>query len=355
VRGLADSSIGLAAAPEHLIFWKENPVKRVGLIVSIVLLSTCSLDVFAQRRAPAQVPGDTRPRPTVHQAGPKLAETELYELYEYFIWNPKAGCFNSPNSNQDAAVSLVFKVDANYVITDSVFKQRFEKEMLPVIRSRCGPVSRVNVFTYIKGVKIDRDFNEHSYDDPSFKGNEMPLAVIWVKIDGQGGITYENLSSAKKGLADVRKERRQNENAEARLNESARAQEAERQREKEARQERLRRESKGGQEPSSEDLALALARLALPSCRNMEYQKLCEASPSFFVEVKEAVKLSCQPVAVGKNYICEYRVQFECYIPSRSGDLVVSPTHCLILPTRTYKTGALRTSGGWTIYPLDKK
>ncbi len=137
-------------------------MRRLSVSLFALLLMASSLDGLAQRRTLGG--GSIRPTSdmAIHTAGAKLLETELYELYEYLMYSGM-WC----DSRNGAHVSLVFKVDANYIITDDdSHKQRFEREILPAIKQRCNSVARVTIFNYIKGVRIDSlDSKEYANDD----------------------------------------------------------------------------------------------------------------------------------------------------------------------------------------------
>ncbi len=164
-------------------------MKKISFVLFFLLFMTCSLDVLAQRRG-----GTTR----IHDAGPKLIETDTYELYENFRYD---GIFC--DSKTGISVCLVLKVGPDYVITDNDdYRRRFEKEILPIIKQRCSSVTRVSVLNYVKGVILDRNDKEHSYDDrPDY---ERPLAVISMHLEPQGGIRYEPMSLLPVSLASLR-------------------------------------------------------------------------------------------------------------------------------------------------------
>lgn len=119
------------------------------------------------------------------QAGEKLLETDLYELYgktNYLgDW-----CFQ----DYEAGVVQVFKVGAEFIIkNDDVYEERFEREILPILKARCKALKRVDIKHYIKGVRIDSQMNEHG-DDESFSGAEQPLSMMTIMINPKGALTY---------------------------------------------------------------------------------------------------------------------------------------------------------------------
>lgn len=190
-------------------------MKKISVVLCFFLLVTGNFDASAQRR------GGTNPRP-IHQAGAKLSETESYELYEYLTYN---GAFCKATG---VAVSLVLKVKADYIVTDNdAYKNRFEKEILPIIKQRCSSVSQVSIFNYVKGVILDRNDEERGYDTPP--DYERPLAVIQVFLDQQGKIRYEPIS-APKSLAMLRQKRELQEKRTAEATAAATAAEAAKQR-----------------------------------------------------------------------------------------------------------------------------
>ncbi len=206
-------------------------MKRFSAILFLLILTPHSLDASAQgRRRPPRSSGDTRPGPSFHHAGPKLAETELYELYEYHHDNPREECFNSPNSTW-ATLSLVFKVDANYlIIADDVYKRRVENEILPILKQRCNAVNTIAIHNFIKGVRlIGRDTKEYSYDEPT-NDYEWYLNNIRIELNSQGRFTYFKQLGGWNSLADLRKVRREEQETAARKRdaETAREREADR-------------------------------------------------------------------------------------------------------------------------------
>lgn len=325
-------------------------MKKNFIVLFFLLLVTCSLDILAQRRQPT----------SIHTTGARLFETSSYELYEYGMMSGR-WCENSR-----AAVSLVLKVDADYVITDDdAYKRRFERELFPVIKQRCESVTGVSVYNYIKGVRIARDLKEYREDDQSFPGSERQLGTIRVDIDRQGGFHYQNLSSIT-SLADLRKRREAEAARDARQTAAAQAAERERKEAEKVEQQREAEndkiESKGGLEPTSKELAVAFTRfikMGTPTCPNLENMEFCEWASRVAVRLKGGEKKTCKPVVVGMDYVCEYTVEFECLLKNpRTGDYEKdSPAralYCTQWMTRTLETGVRRIPNGWIAYPLDK-
>lgn len=90
-----------------------------------------------------------------HNAGEKLLETDLYELY----FNGASGC-----DYTSAQVVLIFKVTTNYIVTDSTFRQIFEKEILPAVERKCDSLRSIKVLQYVKGVRIGNNNKIYSYE-----------------------------------------------------------------------------------------------------------------------------------------------------------------------------------------------
>lgn len=177
---------------------KGKSMSKLNAILVFITLTVFSLNAHAQRRGAPAGSAET----SFHSAGARLLETDGYELYEY---RPSVGMWCDPRYG--ASVSLVLKVDQNYVIThDDAYKRRFEKEILPAIRRRCNSTSRVTVYHYIKGVRIDvRDRRLYGYNDRNSGWVDSPLANTLVTIDQQGGLQYRKMGRWN-SLADVRNE-----------------------------------------------------------------------------------------------------------------------------------------------------
>lgn len=119
------------------------------------------------------------------QGDGKLLETELYVLYGKPGYRG-SWCFE----NYAASVRQVFKVDADFVITnDPTYTERFEREILPILKARCTSLSRVDVHHYIKGVRIDQSMKEDTVSESVLWAGE-PLSMMTIMITSQGTLTY---------------------------------------------------------------------------------------------------------------------------------------------------------------------
>lgn len=135
------------------------------------------------RRGPLNEPaGITDPQ---RHAGEKLLETDLYELYGQSSYSG-SWCFQG----YEAGVKQIFKVDANFVIKDDeTYAERFEREILPILRAQCKSLKKVSIYHFIKGVRIDQWMKEYR-EDESVSGPEQPLSMMAVQINPQGMLTY---------------------------------------------------------------------------------------------------------------------------------------------------------------------
>ena len=160
-------------------------MKTISLVLFFLLFTTFNLNALAQRRVPDRTS-------SAGEAGAKLLETDLYELYE---------CLTAKWCNENQAfVSLVFKVKEGYVILDDdTYLRRFEKEILPVIRQRCKTATRIILSNYIKGVRIGTGLKER------------PLNSFLIEINPQGEMRYLHTTRQVTRLVELRKESEQRE------------------------------------------------------------------------------------------------------------------------------------------------
>jgi hypothetical protein len=294
-----------------------------------------------------------------HNAGDKLAETDLYQLFT------KAGswCLRFKEGSF-AYVSLVFKVDANYVVeVDDAYKRRFEQEILPIIQERCRPLKSVSIYHYIYGFRISSEhYRDYPYD-AAMPGTEEPFSYTVVEFEGQAGLRYIFSGSTRKSLADLRKGRAEDEErvAKAQQEQAARARML-KEAENAERRHRQEIESKGGIEPSGDDLAIAFTKwpqfLACPHFENMEWCNIAPPAP-IWLRLKGGHKHSCEAIVVGADYHCRFKVEYECLVQGLGDNPapgVIDYTYCLEYrnpPVIT--TGVRRTLGGWRLYDLEEK
>ena len=313
-----------------------------------------------QSAAPATPPPGAQVTPP-HYAGEKLAETDLYQLFG------KAGrrwCIPDPKGNY-AYVSVVFKVDPNYVIrVDSEYKQRFESEMLPIIRERCHPLGTISIENYVRGFRISADdYRDYAYD-VAMPGHEIPLSSVLAYFgerDNSSGLQYGDASA--KSLVGLRRSVTEDQANRAR---DQQEQKARAQADKEAKKAERRRsqepESKGGTEPTGDDLAAAYVKyprfLACPHFEDMEW---CNIAPPgrIWVRFKGGRKHECEPVVKGADYHCTFKAEYECLVQG-SGDkpapeVITFPLCSEFRNPPEHATGVRRTSTGWELYPLEKK
>jgi hypothetical protein len=161
-------------------------------------------------------------RDPIHNAGTKLLETELYVVYRSAPSYSKNGTpidnfcrmnFGRGLKNNDVRISIVFKVDADYVVTDDEgYRRRFEEKILPLISKECENIKHVFIQNYVYGVRIDHAGQEYRYEQQFPEGYyEDPLNTIHVYIesdevdryegyqtDDMGSRTYASLASLRK-------------------------------------------------------------------------------------------------------------------------------------------------------------
>lgn len=80
----------------------------------------------------------------------KLLETDLYELYARNY--EKGWCY----AGYLAWLRQVYKVGEDFVfVNDDTYTERFEREILPLLKTRCNQLTRIYIYNYVKGVRID--------------------------------------------------------------------------------------------------------------------------------------------------------------------------------------------------------
>lgn len=137
---------------------------------------------YGSERTRAVKPYTLLPQP-LHHADELIHSTNLYDLYT-----------RSPISTNDkwcsiggyAELSLVLKVDKNYVIGDENYKQLVIDELLPIIKKECNPLKRALIYNYVKGTRLIRynsglyfKFSENDSSFPHQKSeSEINSAIV---------------------------------------------------------------------------------------------------------------------------------------------------------------------------------
>lgn len=124
----------------------------------------------------------------------KLLETDLYVLYGR---NTERGWCYEPDQ---VWLKQVYKVGADFVLVNNdTYRERLEREILPILKARCNQLRRIYIFNYIKGVRIDYPSLKESPEVQEIPGgNEVPnnidkggsLSQTEVKIDHWGNRKY---------------------------------------------------------------------------------------------------------------------------------------------------------------------
>jgi len=303
----------------------------------------------AQRR---RRPAHTEGRPPYHLAGGKLLETDTYQLYGQIYYDQTKWCLGEEGRRR-ASVTLIFDVDENYVITnDEAYRRRFETEILPALEKDCRPLAEVRLDHYFKNSKfvwVSPDVKEYAAGDPSYPGDERSFTTITARRDETGRFQFSKPEYA--SLAEFRQAGRAKQEERARQEEVFKQQQAERQKqlaaEAAAHERRLAAESKNGQEPHSEELALAIFRMMYPTCGEVRFNEACEPATGMTLKVVSATKYRCKPVAVGSDYHCAYNFKIEC-----RGHLLLCPAMEADINSRTIKAGFRRAGSRWNLYVL---
>lgn len=139
-------------------------------------------------------PQEPRVNPTVG-TWEKLLETDLYELYARNY--EKGWCYEG----RLAWLRQVYKVGADFVlVNDDTYTERFEREILPLLKARCNQLKTIQIFNYIKGVRIDYPSLKESPEVqeipggnevlPSYTYKDGSLSQTEVKLDYYGRHKY---------------------------------------------------------------------------------------------------------------------------------------------------------------------
>lgn len=344
VTGATVAVIGLKTWKRQLRGNAEYDVAR-RLFSGLLLLLAASVQAQPQSDVPR------------HNAGEKLKETDSYQLFaKHGDW-----CVHT-NGRGHASVSLVLKAGPDDIIAvDQAYIRRFENELFFVILDRCSPLATISIDNYVYGVRIrNPDLKDYGYDQALPYG-ERALNYTIVTLNEHTGPQYfypepVSLAGLRKQLAE-QDARKAEEEAKQMARERARqeAEEAERRREQEI-------DSKGGIEPSGEDLAIAFARFPrLLSCPELENKEWCEALPNVWIRLKGGRKRSCKAVVVGADYHCEYSVEYECLVRKHGTNEAYSTgipmlLGCLpwLMPQEA-RTGVRRAPNGWSTYTLEEE
>lgn len=174
---------------------------RIALSLPLIVGAGLLFEASAAERAARRAPRSSAPAAVElhHAAGSPLVATDLYRVYQkesrWLPWCQRGEVF----------LVAVFDVGEDYTITnDQEYKDRFEREIAPVVLERCPDVRLIGMSHYVKGVRIGRYNTEHSYDDESFEGPEQPLSAISIRPDGRGGWSYERTAWLGTSLVDRR-------------------------------------------------------------------------------------------------------------------------------------------------------
>lgn len=178
---------------------------RLIAILSVLLvfgMSGCKLT----KRGTSTSPGQTAERPwerkrPIRQPQPpppvdptvgtweKLLETDLYELYAKNY--EKGWCYEG----YLAWLKQVYNVGADYVfVNDDTYTKRFEQEILPILKARCSQLSKIKIYNYIKGVRIDYPSLTESPEVQEIPGGDRRVADLQDK-DGSLNQTEVRINS----------------------------------------------------------------------------------------------------------------------------------------------------------------
>lgn len=330
--------------------------RDIFISASFALLVSESIGlIFASYEAEAKGLGAS-----AHNAGEIFLETKDFQLFS----NTKYGdwCFNQSDRDQ-ANVSLVLKVDANYTITDNAeYQRRFENIILPEILKRCRSVTSVHVSNYIHGIRIDNSDSEEYRYDQRIPTREKPLNAIFVWLDQKGGFHYRKVAdgTGQPSLTAFRKQRDAWKAAAAKRQTNQEAATDRRAHQKEEKRRRIAEsESKGGVEPTSDELAVAYtkaSKLGLPTCPNLANKEWCQWSIDVWVRLKGGKKVFCKSKTIGHDYECKYLVSYECLFRDprtnqASNNPIVVGLYCLFwLMPKDVVTSVRRISGEWNAY-----
>lgn len=117
-----------------------------------------------------------------------------------------------------------------------------------------------------------------------------------------------------------------------------------------ARKRTLDAESKNGQEPNSEELALTTFRIMYPTCGGVGFDEICEPSTGMTLRIVAATKFKCKAITTGSDYHCAYNFKIEC----RGHPLICFGMQSDI-NSRVVKAGFRRAGNGWSLYVLSNE
>ncbi|MDF0667698.1 MAG: hypothetical protein P0119_16725 [Nitrospira sp.] len=148
-----------------------------------------------ERKRPISQPPQQSPVNPTLGTWEKLLETDLYELYARNY--EKGWCFEGSH----AWLRQVFKVGEDFVlVNDDTYTERFEREILPLVKARCNQLKTILVFNYIKGVRIDYPSLKESTEVqeipggnrrvPDLQDKDGSLSQTEVRIDYYGHHKY---------------------------------------------------------------------------------------------------------------------------------------------------------------------
>jgi len=138
---------------------------------------------------------------SIRGAGEKILSTHSYELF----WRASDSEICSW-TGQVAEVVQVFSSGPELSIKDDIdYEERFEREILPALRTQCPSLRSVKVNHYIKGVRLNEWLKEHREDEP-ISGEERPLSTITVEMDAKGTQWYYRMNGYS-SLSDLRRKR----------------------------------------------------------------------------------------------------------------------------------------------------
>lgn len=138
---------------------------------------------------------------SIRGAGEKILNTDSYELY----WRASDSEICSW-TGQVAEVVQVFNGGPELSIKDDIdYEERFEREILPALKTQCPSLRSVKVNHYIKGVRFNEWLKEHREDDP-MSGEERPLSTITAEMDAKGTQWYYRMNGYN-SLSDLRRKR----------------------------------------------------------------------------------------------------------------------------------------------------
>ena len=197
---------------------------------------------------------------------------------------------------------------------------------------------------------------EFRRDDPASSGTETEFTAIDATLDQTSG-QFQFSKPKYTSITDFRRAIKAEEEAEQKRAAQVAENVRERQRQLDAaaaeHKKKLDLETNGGQEPNSEEMAVAGARVLLAGfgCTKISFNEICQQPVSgLTLKIVSATKYKCKAVTTGSNYHCVYNFKVEC-----GGHALMCFGVEHDLNAMRHKSGFRRNGKDWSMYILSQE